>query len=38
MGFLEKQTDPTSPMHWRGDMQADYFYPNGVAGINFSST
>ena len=32
MGFLEKQTDPTSPMHWRGDMQADYFYPAGIAG------
>jgi len=35
MGFLEKQTDPTSPMHWRGDMQADYFYPSGVAGDRF---
>ena len=35
MGFLEKQTDPTSPMHWRGDMQADYFYPSGVAGDKF---
>jgi len=32
MTFVEKQTDPTTPMHWRGDMQADYFYPNGVAG------
>jgi len=32
MTFVEKQTDPTSPMHWPGDMQADYFYPNGVAG------
>jgi uncharacterized OB-fold protein len=32
MGFLEKQTDPTSPMHWRGNMQADYFYPAGIAG------
>ena len=29
---LEKQTDPTSPMHWRGDMQADYFYSSGIAG------
>jgi len=33
--MLEKQTDPTSPMHWRGDMQADYFYPSGVAGEKF---
>lgn len=35
MTFLEKQTDPTTPMHWRGDMQADYFYSNGVAGDRF---
>ncbi|MHA2038033.1 MAG: Zn-ribbon domain-containing OB-fold protein [Promethearchaeota archaeon] len=35
MGFLEKQTNPTSPMHWRGDMQADYFYPSGIAGDKF---
>ena len=35
MTFLEKQTDPTSPMHWRGDMQADYLYPNGWAGDRF---
>jgi len=35
MTFGEKQTDPTSPMHWRGDMQADYMYPNGVAGDKF---
>jgi hypothetical protein len=35
MTFLEKHTDPTYPMHWRGDMQADYFYPNGVAGDRF---
>ena len=35
MTFLEKQTDPTSPMHWRGDMQADYLYTNGVAGNKF---
>lgn len=33
--FLEKQTDPTTPMHWRGNMQADYLYPNGVAGDKF---
>lgn len=32
MTFLEKQTDPTSPMHWLGDMQADYLYTSGVAG------
>ena len=32
MTFIEKQTDPTSPMHWRGNMQADYLYTNGVAG------
>jgi hypothetical protein len=35
MTFLEKQKDPTSPMHWRGDMQADYLYTNGVAGDKF---
>lgn len=35
MTFLEKQTDPTSFMHWRGNMQADYLYPNGVAGDRF---
>lgn len=35
MTFGEKQTDPTSPMHWRGDMQADYMYPSGVAGDKF---
>ena len=35
MSPLEKQTDPTSPMHWLGDMQADYFYPSGVAGDIF---
>ncbi|TXT61137.1 MAG: hypothetical protein BAJALOKI1v1_1180008 [Promethearchaeota archaeon] len=32
MTFIEKQTDPTAPTHWRGNMQADYFYSNGVAG------
>ena len=32
MTFVEKQTDPTTPMHWPGNMQADYFYPNGVGG------
>lgn len=32
MTFVEKQTDPTTPMHWRGDMQADYLYPSGLAG------
>ncbi|MFX1269385.1 MAG: Zn-ribbon domain-containing OB-fold protein [Promethearchaeota archaeon] len=35
MTFTEKQTDPTSPMHWRGDMQADYLYPSGTAGDKF---
>ena len=35
MTFVEKQTDPTSPMHWPGDMQADYLYPSGVAGDRF---
>jgi uncharacterized OB-fold protein len=35
MGFIEKQTDPTTPMHWRGNMQADYMYPAGVAGDKF---
>ncbi len=35
MGPLEKQTDPTSPMHWPGNMQADYFYSNGIAGDKF---
>jgi len=35
MTFFEKQTDPTTPMHWPGNMQADYLYPNGVAGDKF---
>ena len=35
MGFIEKQTDPTTPMHWKGNMQADYFYPAGIAGDKF---
>jgi uncharacterized OB-fold protein len=35
MTFYEKQTDPSTPMHWPGNMQADYFYPNGVAGNKF---
>lgn len=35
MTFFEKQTDPTSPMHWRGNMQADYLYTSGVAGDRF---
>ena len=32
---FDKQTDPTLPMHWRGNMQADYIYPSGVAGDKF---
>ena len=32
---FDKQTDPTSPMHWRGDMQADYIYLSGIAGDKF---
>ena len=32
---FEKQTDATTPMHWRGNMQADYIYPNGFAGNKF---
>jgi uncharacterized OB-fold protein len=32
MTYLEKQTDPTTPIHWPGNMQADYLYPSGVAG------
>ncbi len=32
MTFVEKQTDPTTPMHWPGDMQADYLYTSGIAG------
>ena len=32
---FDKQTDPTAPMHWRGNMQADYIYPSGVAGDKF---
>jgi len=35
MTFFEKQTDPSSPMHWPGNMQADYLYPSGVAGDKF---
>ena len=35
MTFFEKQTNPMSPMHWRGNMQADYLYTNGIAGDRF---
>jgi len=35
MTFFDKVTDPTAPLHWRGNMQADYFYPNGQAGDKF---
>jgi uncharacterized OB-fold protein len=35
MTFFEKQTDPTTPMHWPGNMQADYMYPSGKAGDKF---
>jgi uncharacterized OB-fold protein len=35
MTFLEKQTDPTTPMHWFGNMQADYLYTSGRAGDKF---
>ena len=35
MTFFEKQTDPTIPMHWPGNMQADYLYPSGKAGDKF---
>ena len=35
MTFVEKQTDPMSPMHWPGNMQADYLYPSGSAGNKF---
>jgi hypothetical protein len=35
MTFVEKQTDSTTPMHWRGNMQADYLYTNGAAGDRF---
>jgi hypothetical protein len=35
MTFIEKNTDPTASLHWRGNMQADYLYPNGVAGDKF---
>jgi uncharacterized OB-fold protein len=35
MTFYEKQTDPTTPMHWPGDMQADYMYPSGKSGDKF---
>jgi uncharacterized OB-fold protein len=35
MTFLEKQNNPEAPMHWRGDMQADYLYTNGTAGGKF---
>ena len=35
MTFTEKPTDPSQKLGWRGDMQADYFYPNGVAGDRF---
>jgi uncharacterized OB-fold protein len=35
MTFLEKQTDPTSRMHWPGNLQADYLYTSGAAGNKF---
>jgi uncharacterized OB-fold protein len=35
MTFLEKQTDPTSRMHWLGNLQADYLYTSGAAGNRF---
>jgi uncharacterized OB-fold protein len=35
MTFFEKQTDPTAPMHWQGNMQADYLYPSGISGDKF---
>lgn len=35
MTFTEKQTDPTAPTHWLGDMQADYMYTSGIAGDKF---
>ena len=35
MTFFEKQNDPTSPMHWQGDMQADYLYTSGISGNKF---
>ena len=35
MTFFEKQTNPTTPMHWLGNMQADYLYPSGVGGDRF---
>jgi uncharacterized OB-fold protein len=35
MTFLEKQTDPTSRMHWLGNLQADYLYTSGAAGNKF---
>lgn len=35
MTFGEKQTNPLAKTHWRGDMQADYFYPSGLAGDKF---
>jgi uncharacterized OB-fold protein len=35
MTFLEKQTDPTSAMHWPGNLQADYLYTSGAAGNKF---
>ena len=35
MTYTEKPTDPSKKLGWRGDMQADYLYPNGVAGDRF---
>jgi uncharacterized OB-fold protein len=37
MTFGEKQTNPEPEvgLGWRGDMQADYLYPNGAAGDKF---
>jgi uncharacterized OB-fold protein len=35
MSFLEKQEDPTSPMHYPGNLQVDNMYTSGVAGDKF---
>lgn len=37
MTFGEKQNNPEPEvgLSWRGDMQADYLYPNGAAGDKF---
>ncbi len=35
MTYLEKQSNPLDPVHFRGNLQADYLYTSGAAGDKF---